>query len=362
MYSRMIAILLSILLLLLSGCAKSPPNTLGSKGGVLAIPVRIHTEVKKDQFILFKGRKPYSFRIKISPFYMANGTVREKQAYDDFAFSEKLPAGIYEIEKYSFKSGSNTILTNAQNKMTDLAGENAIFKIEDNEITMLDKILQITGAHYHDRSLKHWNGENISSGAFEDFTTFLKPGDIDRSFRVWRWLDFKEGEFQRYKNMLDTEKTSDFWRKTLHQKEVLPPQENKQIGKFGDLIIYSNGTIEDTDDGLMWSVKDNGFDLNWTTANNYCEGLSLGGYTNWRLPTAKELTRFIEKQSPRRNNKIGAIETDEGVFLWTADTQIAPLTKIFSGAGLVSTTNGKVVYFHPADEKMNRVLPVRNVN
>lgn len=39
---------------------------------------------------------------------------------------------------------------------------------------------------------------------------------------------------------------------------------------------------------LMWA-KDNGTSYNWENAITQCENLSYGGYTDWRLPTQKEL-------------------------------------------------------------------------
>ncbi|MBF0353512.1 MAG: DUF1566 domain-containing protein [SAR324 cluster bacterium] len=50
----------------------------------------------------------------------------------------------------------------------------------------------------------------------------------------------------------------------------------------------SNGTITDNVTGLMWQ-KENGSQTNWSAAGSYCEGLTLGGYADWRLPTKKEL-------------------------------------------------------------------------
>ena len=41
--------------------------------------------------------------------------------------------------------------------------------------------------------------------------------------------------------------------------------------------------------GLMWTVRDNGSDVDWREAKAYCEACRLGGYTDWRLPTIEEL-------------------------------------------------------------------------
>ena len=64
-----------------------------------------------------------------------------------------------------------------------------------------------------------------------------------------------------------------------------------------------NGTITDLVTGLMWEKKtgDNGSrDKNntytWKDALNYCENLSLGNYSDWRIPNPKELERIVNLQ------------------------------------------------------------------
>ena len=39
----------------------------------------------------------------------------------------------------------------------------------------------------------------------------------------------------------------------------------------------------------MWAGKDNGKDVNWRKATEYCRDLRLGGYSDWRLATIDEL-------------------------------------------------------------------------
>jgi hypothetical protein len=41
--------------------------------------------------------------------------------------------------------------------------------------------------------------------------------------------------------------------------------------------------------GLNWAKEDNGSDVDWSQANDYCTNLRLGGYSDWRLPTIDEL-------------------------------------------------------------------------
>jgi hypothetical protein len=48
-------------------------------------------------------------------------------------------------------------------------------------------------------------------------------------------------------------------------------------------------TWTDPGTGLMWTRQDNGSDVVWQQAANYCQNLSLGGYFGWRLATIDEL-------------------------------------------------------------------------
>jgi tetratricopeptide (TPR) repeat protein len=48
--------------------------------------------------------------------------------------------------------------------------------------------------------------------------------------------------------------------------------------------------------GLLWAKQDNGSALvDWNQANAYCQSLSLGGYSGWRLPTEAELITIYDK-------------------------------------------------------------------
>ena len=46
--------------------------------------------------------------------------------------------------------------------------------------------------------------------------------------------------------------------------------------------------------GLMWAKKDNGSNVNWQEASNYCRNLGLSGYSGWRLATMDELAGIYD--------------------------------------------------------------------
>ena len=46
---------------------------------------------------------------------------------------------------------------------------------------------------------------------------------------------------------------------------------------------------------LMWPRQDNGSAVDWNEATGYCQSLSLGGYSGWRLPTIDELAGIFDR-------------------------------------------------------------------
>ncbi len=60
----------------------------------------------------------------------------------------------------------------------------------------------------------------------------------------------------------------------------------------GEAMSYQDngdGTITDLKTGLVWQQVPTSEDFSWADAVEYCENLELGGYTDWRMPSCKEL-------------------------------------------------------------------------
>lgn len=107
------------------------------------------------------------------------------------------------------------------------------------------------------------------------------------------------------------------------------------IATAGTLVDNGNGTISDQGTHLMWQKQDDGTTRIWTVAITYCEGLSLAGYTDWRLPTMKELMSIEDKT--KINPAINSMYfTNPQTNYWSSTTYTTDTTS----AWLVDFSNG----------------------
>ncbi len=56
----------------------------------------------------------------------------------------------------------------------------------------------------------------------------------------------------------------------------------------GRFLDNGDGTVTDTNRKLMWQKGDNGNEVTFEQAQEYCRNLSLGGHADWRLPKPDE--------------------------------------------------------------------------
>jgi subtilase family serine protease len=59
-------------------------------------------------------------------------------------------------------------------------------------------------------------------------------------------------------------------------------------------FIDNGTTVSDTNLGLMWQQTDDNAQRTWAAAITYCEGLTLAGYPDWRLPNIKEIQTIVD--------------------------------------------------------------------
>lgn len=74
------------------------------------------------------------------------------------------------------------------------------------------------------------------------------------------------------------------------------------ITAAGNLTDNGNGTVTDSGTQLVWQ-QEKSSQMTWEVALTYCEGLTLAGYNDWRLPNHKELLSLVDdtKTNPSIN-------------------------------------------------------------
>jgi len=120
-------------------------------------------------------------------------------------------------------------------------------------------------------------------------------------------------------------------------------------------FVDSGDAIIDTATGLMWALHDNGDDISWKEADDYCRQYTGGGFHDWRLPTQKELATLFDLEAGRKSRFYiaGGIGLT-GCCVWASDK---------SGAKVASFDfdYGNPDWGHPASIIESRALPVRRV-
>jgi hypothetical protein len=67
-----------------------------------------------------------------------------------------------------------------------------------------------------------------------------------------------------------------------------------QAGSLDHLVINGDGTVTDTDTGLMWDQDTPDNAMTWESALSTFENSTWAGYTDWRLPTIQELRSLVD--------------------------------------------------------------------
>jgi hypothetical protein len=104
------------------------------------------------------------------------------------------------------------------------------------------------------------------------------------------------------------------------------------------LVDNGNGTVTDTETGLIWQKETAPGTYTWQQALTYAQGLVLAGYTNWRLPNRNELQTLVDyfRYDPSIDPLL-ASKTESSVY-WSSTTH-AYYTDF---AWLVHFSNGSI--------------------
>ena len=111
-----------------------------------------------------------------------------------------------------------------------------------------------------------------------------------------------------------------------------------------------NQTITDNSTGLIWQKGEGGF-MNWSESLTYCEGLTLGGESDWRLPNFREIQSLVDvsKYSP---------SIDDTFFPGVTGYYNSSTTSSTSTSSLfgMSSTNGSVSWWNKDSDSYVRCV------
>lgn len=110
---------------------------------------------------------------------------------------------------------------------------------------------------------------------------------------------------------------------------------NTDYGK-NDFVDNKDGTITDKATGLMWTKNDSKKAMLWQDALKYAENYENAGYSDWRLPDAKELQSLVDySRSPAKTNSasidsifecseiVNETEQKDYPWYWTGTTHVS---------------------------------------
>ncbi len=114
-------------------------------------------------------------------------------------------------------------------------------------------------------------------------------------------------------------------------------------------LVAGNGTVTDSATGLMWSKADSGAGMNWQDALAWVQAKNAAGYlgySDWRLPNAKELQSIVDYTRSPDTTGSAAINplfscttiTNEGgaadyPFFWASTTHLDGMAGVYVAFG-----------------------------
>ncbi|MEN9510954.1 MAG: hypothetical protein RLZZ370_773 [Bacteroidota bacterium] len=126
-------------------------------------------------------------------------------------------------------------------------------------------------------------------------------------------------------------------------------------------IIHPDNTVSDTVTGLMWQRYD-GPEMTVEHARIYCDTLTLGGYSDWRLPSLSEAYSILNHQKTNPALEVTVFPKSAAEYWWTANRQSNDSTRIWvTNAGGGAGNHPKTETISAGGSKRFQVRAVRSV-
>jgi hypothetical protein len=143
-------------------------------------------------------------------------------------------------------------------------------------------------------------------------------------------------------------------------------EEAKVIAREDRFIAYDNGTVLDTQTGLLWAAKDDGKGMNEQNAKAYFENYRAGGYADWRMPTVDELEAIYDQHIQNKQGfHVNRLIDISGEWVWCSEVPDSVTSFNFKdGSRALAFFEGPGSgTWYSTEESLsatNRALPVRD--
>ncbi len=224
-------------------------------------------------------------------------------------------------------SAAKTIQTtwnDAKSYCTNLTLEN----YNDWRLPSIDEMMYIFDRHYYFPAIDMNYFRNIN-GAVSYWTSSIKADD-----NTLAWTT------NQYHGSDEIDKTSQ-----NHYVRCV-----RGNGTLRHHYVRNNGTetVTDTDTGLMWQDNADAKTVtgSWEEAIDYCESLTLGGYSDWRLPNFYELY-YLADRSKFDPSLSSVFQNSLSNFYWSStakaeDTSYAWVVNFYSGYDYFNNKTGNM--------------------
>ena len=95
--------------------------------------------------------------------------------------------------------------------------------------------------------------------------------------------------------------------------------------------LYAGDMVRDSATGLVWQDNEAAKSVkkSWSGAKSYCRDLTLGGHSDWRLPTIKELQSIVDirKYDPAIKNGFRNVAS---YLYWSSSVSVSDSSEAWS--------------------------------
>lgn len=182
-------------------------------------------------------------------------------------------------------------------------------------------ILTSASTPYIDTTYFDFEYDNmIFAGQYWSITKYVKGPIQDIEIEGAFGFNFADGHIKSYETGYYYDGTDYYGQIPGNYVRAVRGEENIYgVNQFTD---NGDGTITDTATGLMWQSADDGETRNWEESLSYAETLELASFTDWRLPSSKELQSIIDYEKlsfPAVDESFFTISNADSYF-WTSTT------------------------------------------